>query len=249
LPEKLLIVEHWSAYRFNFHSQKPLTRIRRIFSQGIPVAAVSKSLISDLQDFSGTELNTTVLPNVVDTMLFRPAENATKQNAVLMAGIWKEPKDPESVVADFIALPEGMPELRIAGSGVKYAALQSMVASAKARNIKFLGQLTEAALAEELQNCKALILPTYYETFSVIAAEAAASGVPVLTRQVGALPEVLSPEGAYFKKENEKWTEALNVLLHKEVDQKSIVAQAQRFSKAAVQDIYLRIVDRIQHEA
>ena len=57
-----------------------------------------------------------------------------------------------------------------------------------------LGGLSQAQLAKAYAACDAFVIPTHaLECFGLIAVEALASGVPVLSTNVGALPETIAP--------------------------------------------------------
>ena len=59
-------------------------------------------------------------------------------------------------------------------------------------SVRFLGKLDRARVWETLASADAVVIPSlWYETFSLIAHEAFASGVPVLASRLGALAEVV----------------------------------------------------------
>lgn len=58
-------------------------------------------------------------------------------------------------------------------------------------NVRFLGALDRPALAAEFAHADLAILPSHIETFGLSIAEAEASGIPVISYRVGAIPEIL----------------------------------------------------------
>ncbi|HVT20099.1 MAG TPA: glycosyltransferase family 1 protein [Mycobacteriales bacterium] len=60
-----------------------------------------------------------------------------------------------------------------------------------------VAQLDDTDWAAVLGNAAALLYPTFYEGFGLPAAEAAASGTPVVCARVGSLPEVLGDAAAW----------------------------------------------------
>ncbi len=63
--------------------------------------------------------------------------------------------------------------------------------------LTWLGVIDDAAWAEVLAGAEALVYPTSYEGFGMPAAEACASGVPVVCARVASLPEVLGDAAAW----------------------------------------------------
>jgi glycosyltransferase involved in cell wall biosynthesis len=61
--------------------------------------------------------------------------------------------------------------------------------------VQFVSGLADEALAELLASAEVMCVPSLYEGFSLPAAEAMASGTPVIASDVGALPEVVGRDG------------------------------------------------------
>jgi glycosyltransferase involved in cell wall biosynthesis len=59
-------------------------------------------------------------------------------------------------------------------------------------------------LAELYRDCTALIVPSFYESFGMVASEGQASGLPVIASRVGGLKDVVSDHetGLLFKNKN-----------------------------------------------
>ncbi|MDQ7085037.1 MAG: hypothetical protein Q9M36_08930 [Sulfurovum sp.] len=81
IKRPILISEHWSAYHFNFYmpwESKKLERIKKIFRQNIPIITVSKTLLNDIENFSNTQIpSSIIIPNVIDqsTFFYNKKEN------------------------------------------------------------------------------------------------------------------------------------------------------------------------------
>lgn len=70
----------------------------------------------------------------------------------------------------------------------------------KLENIKFLGKVTDEALAHLYQGALALVFPSSFEGFGLTPVEALAAGCPVVSSDSTCLPEVLGKKGVvYFK--------------------------------------------------
>lgn len=79
--------------------------------------------------------------------------------------------------------------LLVAGDGPLRAQLEARAAGA---DVRFLGRIPPAELAELRARCSVAIVPSRSaETFALAAAEAMAAGLPVVASRIGALPELL----------------------------------------------------------
>ena len=106
---------------------------------------------------------------------------------------------PRMGIADLIIACAGLAEagfdfhLYVGGEGHLRSALQQQIVDSKLQStVIMLGQLTEEQLRDAYAACDAFLIPTRaLECFGLIAVEALAAGVPVLSTDTGALPEVV----------------------------------------------------------
>jgi glycosyltransferase involved in cell wall biosynthesis len=102
-------------------------------------------------------------------------------------------------VHNLIKVFKGRPEfeLLIAGDGEFRGSLEKQAEDCA--NIKFLGRLSQDALAELYRNATAVIVPSIcYETFGIIIIEAFSHKTPVIVNDLGALPEVVEDSNGGF---------------------------------------------------
>jgi glycosyltransferase involved in cell wall biosynthesis len=86
----------------------------------------------------------------------------------------------------------GIP-LVVAGEGLERAALR---ARARDADVRFVGRVEDTELAALRAEASIALVPSRSaETFALAAAEAMAAGVPVAASDVGALPELVEPDG------------------------------------------------------
>lgn len=100
---------------------------------------------------------------------------------------------------DVIPLFRGHPsaDLRVVGTGDYEPALRELAAGSD--RVRFLGHVHPDELAGLYRRATAVLVPSLcYETFGLTAAEALASGTPVILRDIGALPEIVAHSGAGF---------------------------------------------------
>lgn len=196
IKPKVVITEHWSAYHFNFGLSKPPPRIQHIFGQNLPVIAVSQALMRDVKTFSGTSFPEYIIPNIVDTSIFKIDKKIPRQPLrFLMAAYWKKPKDPFLIIKAFKLFVEDHPDanLVIGGFGPLEEEMVKVVNDlALEVSVEFLGKLDSNGMAEEMQKATGFIHCSDYETFSVVCAEALSCGCPVIASNVGGIPEFVN---------------------------------------------------------
>ena len=85
--------------------------------------------------------------------------------------------------------------LLVAGTGTAAAMLTETARTHRvARSVRFLGHLPDAELAATLACADAVVLPSRYEPFGIVALEAAAAGAPLVASRVGGLGELVIDE-------------------------------------------------------
>ena len=244
-----MITEHWSFYHFRFYSTKELKRIKRIFHRSIPLIAVSRRLLLDIEEFSDEKQVAKVIPNAVDTGQFNFQDLPRKEH-YLMVAFWKLPKAPELILEAIAQLKqEGtMIKLRIGGYGPLMKEIEASIDRLGIHEqVSLLGKLEPAAFRQELNECKAFLLPSGYETFSAVCAEALCCGAPIFVSDKGALPELVDSlngrvvsgdDWAEVLKNNENW------------DHAQIAMNAgEKYDKATVGRSYAEYLQSLIHEA
>ncbi len=254
---KIVITEHWSAYHFNFNISNPakLKRIKRIFLTNTPIIGVSKSLQTDINKFAGQKLNHYLVPNVVDTDIFCYQEQTRYELDFFMVSKWSWPKQPLKVIYAWQEIVKKYPEakLYIGGYGVLWADMkkQGWEMAAKGQII-FTGYMTPDQIAEKMNRSLAFIHVSDYETFSVVCAEAACCGLPVIASRVGGIPEFINDTNGYLLQKNskEELIRAIEHVINTTYNRKHNARLAQQnFSPQKVGHTYFKILQEIlQHE-
>lgn len=217
---KLVLCEHWTAYRFGFHlpvNSAARHRMIRMFRPSIPIIAVSDALAADIQEFcAGVDLRIVRIPNVVRPDIFRCtgiSERSRDQWTFLMVAHWGRVKLPFLVLEAFALLLPRYPHLRlrIVGHGLQSAEMKEFAAKNNLDAcVAFLGALPKSEIAEEMRRSSALLHPSAYETFSVVCAEALCCGTPVIASNVGAVPEVVGTDGILVENTVAAWRKAID---------------------------------------
>lgn len=213
-------------YRLNARVAAAMSRFgeRVVYStpalSGILVA-VSRPLAEELrQTFPERAGAIRVIENGVDTERFRPDETARSEVrrelgvgeatplALFVGSEWRG-KGLEIAIGALAAAPSW--RLVVVGRG------DSQEAADTAERLGVGGRLHLVARSSSPERyyaaADAFVLPSAYESFSIAAFEAAASGVPVLATRVGAIAEIVDGGGGVFiERSAESLSAALNEL-------------------------------------
>jgi glycosyltransferase involved in cell wall biosynthesis len=235
LPEKKLIIEHWSAYHFNFHHTRRPHRLSKLFGYNIKLITVSERLGKDIAQFCDRDIRYEVVPNVVDTHLFQypsRAEQIKDHKAdlqLLMHAFWKEPKKPFEVLQAMADGGMAGVSVIVSGNGPLWSHMKSFVSDKKLHDrVTFIDMASPGQIASLMQNADGFILPTSYETFSVVTAEALCCGCPVMVSDAGALPELVNDRNGIIKRHDESWSAATERFRTRTFDRKQIAADASK---------------------
>lgn len=196
---------------------EPLVRVRSeaflAAQAGALVAASSAEATALIDDVGAPADRVWIIPPGVDLDLFapRPAASHTvlrrhlgledARPLVVVAGRLQPLKGQELAVealAEFRTLRGWNPVLVIAGEvtpgGEEYAHSLRELAERLgiAADVRFVGSLARDSVADLLAAATVTLIPSYSETFGLVALESAAAGTPVLGSRVGGLTESIS---------------------------------------------------------
>jgi L-malate glycosyltransferase len=237
LPKKIVVTEHWSYYHYHFHSSKELKRIKNIFKGDFKLICVSERLRADIEGFCGYPIKAEIVPNVASPAFIEPVSN-TRDKTILMGSYWKSPKRPELVLEAFLKLVKNQSDwqLEIFGDGPLVANLKSTFTH---QNIHWLGRLDSAQIADKMRRSSCFAMPSDYETFSVVTAEALCCGCAIVVSENGALPEFINDDNGILVKQQE-WEKALTTMTTLSWNHQLIAQQAQsKFNAHVVAKKYL----------
>ncbi len=180
-------------------SFKPITRFSILRSDGI--TAVS-SFLKDatVRDFDVPADRVRVIPNFVNTDVFRPAADPRHRQVFAPAGEkivmhvsnFRPVKRVQDVIDAFAQIARKVPaRLVMVGDGPDRPRAAQRVGELKMeRDVVFLGK--HASVEELLGLADLFLLTSDSESFGLAALEAISCGVPVVGYRAGGLPEVIS---------------------------------------------------------
>jgi glycosyltransferase involved in cell wall biosynthesis len=160
---------------------------RRVWRDAAYVVAVSHSLRS-LALETAPEARIDVIPNGVDTRLFRPGAGRTAVN-LLFVGRLIERKGVDVLLRAFCDLAREHADvaLTVAGDGPEKGRLQELCWQlGVAQRVTFLGHLDRTSLAERYRRASIFVLPALRDAMPNAALEAMASGLAVIATPGGA---------------------------------------------------------------
>ncbi len=192
------------AYRVNAAASRAMSRAaeRRCYRPSVTgeLVAVSGGVAREIAEhFPAMAERTTVIRNGVDTTVFHPDAAARRELrgrlglghggelvAAFVGGDWGR-KGLDLAVAALAGAPGW--HLLVAGEGDAEAARRLAMRHGVAERLHLLGTVRGAAAVHAAAD--AFVLPTAYETFSLAAHEAAASGLPLLATRVSGIEDLL----------------------------------------------------------
>lgn len=195
----MVITEHATVILRNQLSSFNLLLARLGYRAAACVMPVSHSLENAIKKY-GIQAKFQVVPNVIDTELFRPAsptESAEPRKGILFVGMVGK-NDIKGVSYLFRALARLDRQdwrLDMIGGVPHQADFERLAADLSiAGRVAFLGQRTKEETARYMQNCDFLVSASLFETFGVVLAEALASGKPVVATDSGGPADFVTSE-------------------------------------------------------
>jgi glycosyltransferase involved in cell wall biosynthesis len=184
---------------FVMTSEYSSTDFRARFTRQAQLAAASSDLIVAVSEFTASQVRDLlnvpsskirVIPHGVDPV--DPPPGAGRENIILFVGVLQERKNLTRLVKAFERIPSPW-RLVIAGSANGFGArriLDAIAASPVRPRIEVTGYLPASGLHDLYRRAAIFAFPSLDEGFGIPVLEAMAYGVPVLTSNRSALPEV-----------------------------------------------------------
>ena len=206
---------HIKARAMGIVDDKRLEVERQILRAADCIIATTQDEKNKIKKFTGSNSNVEVVPiGVGDSFFDGETRTLPDTPRFMFAGRLTQAKGIFvlfQAFAEYIKRFNPNAELIIAGGGrndfidgsdcvPKSSALRTSVAGIES-SIRFVGPKKQAELAALFKQSTAVIVPSFYESFGMVAAEATATGVPVIASKVGGLKNVVfdGKTGLLFK--------------------------------------------------
>ena len=172
-----------------------LLPLRQLLSSTDVVISVSKAADKFISNFLRNTVKRLIIPNGVDIEKYKPLRSPAKNPEVLFIGRLVHRKGVHLLLKAFREVVSEVPEakLLIVGKGYMEPALKSLVSVLDLKkNVVFKGVVSEEEKIRLLQSSTVVAIPSIYgESFGIVAAEAFATGTPVVAFKVGGLTEIV----------------------------------------------------------
>lgn len=198
-----VITEHWTRYlpgMGNFKGRLRQSLTRMVAKRAEAILPVTLNLQNAMCQWGLTNPNYRVIPNVVDTQMFRPTGNLSpdpiktilhvscfedKQKNI--RGLLRTLKQLQNVRCDWRAI--------LVGEGIHWEILKDFAQELnfKEGSIEFTGLKENEELAKLMQEADFQVLFSRYENLPVVIPESFACGVPFVSTDVGGIREHLLP--------------------------------------------------------
>lgn len=195
-----IVTEHWTGYlpqsgKFRGLFKRYFTKL--IINNANTVTTVSNNLRKCMlaHNLNG---NYEIVPNVVNTDINVPKKYSQKIIALNISDLVDEMKNISGLINVVAAVVSSRPEfeLHILGQGPDREKLEKFASELNLlnKNVFFFNYVPHEKVCEIIASSSFLIVNSRYETFSVVATEALACGIPVLTTRCGGPEEFINEE-------------------------------------------------------
>lgn len=208
-----ILTEHWGIYNDvvddNFFKKPYITQkfLKKFFAEAAYFLSVSNFLAVGVQKITGKKADA-IIPNVVDTTLFfHKAEKYSKftflhvSNMVQLKNVkgildaFKKVSDRSTQNVQLIMIGNRNDEY------IKYANELGLLNS----SVFFRGEFSYREVAEEMQRSHCFVLNSIMENSPCVIGEALCCGLPVITTNVGGIPELVNEKNSILVSANDSF--------------------------------------------
>lgn len=198
-----IIVEHWSRYlpqNFNYKGLARKLMTRRCVADAGCVLAVSSKLREAMQGFGLVNSNFQLIDNVVDDFFFSAEKSNEKKHKFRFLHVScfdERPKNVKGILRAVKNLSQQRTdfEMILVGVGQDW---QSAVDYAKELElgdfVRFTGELTPTEVCRYFAESDAFVMFSNYENAPVVISESLATGTPVISTNVGGIPDMVNEQ-------------------------------------------------------
>ena len=193
---RFMLTEQWSGYLNGNYEKLPFYKRRyfkKAFTNALAITAVSKRLADELtKKFSTGQIH--IVPNIAERQERTPEITQRPLRLLLVGDLVDKVKNISGVIRAYASAKiKQESELHIIGDGIDAGALKNLANKIQGnKKVKFHGRLTNDAVLQYMNQSDFLITNSYFETFSMVTAEALLSGLPVICTRCGGPEEFVN---------------------------------------------------------
>ena len=239
----VIITEHSSDFPRRRLPPLQVLKARFAFARAERVLPVSQALKRSIEQH-GISSRFTVVPNAVDTDLFRPLPELHRPAAphrLLYVGSLIPVKGLDLLLRALGKLRSLREDwhLDVMGDGSERAAYRALSEELGLHGcVTFRGQGSKTDVAGLMAHADLLVVPSRWDNAPCVIIEAMACGLPVLATRVGGIPELVTDEiGALVPGEDvDQLAAGVDAMLHTlpRIDRRIIRQRAERYSLSSV---------------
>ncbi len=192
-----IITEHWSRYLpgndFGGFLRKMFTKI--VVRNAETVTTVTENLAIAMKNHGLENDNYVVLPNVVNLDMFHISKRNNNPCKIIHISCFEDKSKNISGLLESLKIIDNKGidfQCTLIGEGMDLDLMKEKAKELQLINkVSFTGLLQGQALADELSSGDFLVLSSNYENMPVVILEALASGLPVVSTNVGGIKEMI----------------------------------------------------------
>jgi glycosyltransferase involved in cell wall biosynthesis len=197
----VVITEHWGQLCERVAQWRVIRAVLKYtLRRATKVVAVSRFLAEEMRELE-PRCSPVVVPNIVAD-IFQPPSTETPRRAtddieMLFVGSIRDSRKGVDVLLRSLRMYMDLPgarkcRLSVIGEGVKRAEYEDLAHRLGLQSqIAFLGNRSRQGVARAMAGCDLFVMPSKYETFGVVYAEAMACGKPVIACSGGPAEEII----------------------------------------------------------
>ena len=202
-----IISEHWTGYHLK--EKKSLPWLERVLSKKIAknasfICPVSTDLKNSMLK-SGLKGSYEIIPNVVDTHLFKPAKKTTEKFTIThISNLEDQHKNISGMLRVAKQLESSIDAFQWNFIGGKKNRYQELIdeLNFKKNTIHFMDQLSHKKIPKQLTQSDIFVLFSNYENLPCVILEAFACGIPVISTHVGGIHEFFPKDFGFLIEQN-----------------------------------------------
>jgi glycosyltransferase involved in cell wall biosynthesis len=243
-----IITEHWSKVNQFMNKSLFADEAQSAYQSAKAITCVSDFLKSSVEPYSLTT-PIRVIGNVIKSNIFKLKTHPLPENKIVFTAVahWLAPKRPdlifESLAQYAVKHPEQNPLLNIVGEG---QLLNNLKEKQWPFDVHYLGQINAENLSQVLNKTNYFLHASETETFSVVIAEALATGTPVLASNRGAIPNLVTKTcGMLCENTIESWLEGLESITSAKYSALAIAQSTLKYNEIEIGNQFREIYSNV----